>query len=31
MDEVERTRALLTQNNIPAVLVKEVHPSQEMP
>ena len=31
MDEVERTRALLTQNNIPAVLVKEIHPSQEMP
>jgi cell division protein FtsN len=31
MDEVERTRAVLTQNNIPAVLVKEPHPSQEMP
>jgi len=31
MDEVERTRAVLTQNNIPAVLVKETHPSQEMP
>jgi cell division protein FtsN len=31
MAEVERTRAVLAQNNIPAVLVKEVHPSQEMP
>jgi len=31
MDEVESTRAVLSQNNIPAVLVKEVHPSQEMP
>jgi cell division protein FtsN len=31
IDEVERTRAVLTQNNIPAVLVKELAPSQEMP
>jgi cell division protein FtsN len=31
MDEVERTRALLTQNNIPAVLVKELPPTEEMP
>ncbi len=31
MDEVNRVRALLTQNNIPAVLVKEVPPTEEMP
>jgi len=31
LDEVNRTRTLLTQNNIPATLVKEVPTSQEMP
>ena len=31
MDEVNRVRALLTQNNIPAVLVKEVPQTEEMP
>ncbi len=31
MDEVDRTRSLLTQNNIPATLVKEVPPTQETP
>lgn len=31
MDEINRTRALLTQNNIPATLVKEVPTPQEMP
>jgi cell division protein FtsN len=31
MDEVNRTRTLLTQNNIPATLVKEVPTSQETP
>ena len=31
MDEVDRTRELLTQNNIPATLVKEVPPNQEKP
>lgn len=30
-DEINRTRALLTQNNIPATLVKEVPTPQEMP
>lgn len=30
-DETNRTRALLTQNNIPATLVKEVPTPQEMP
>jgi cell division protein FtsN len=31
MDEVNRTRTLLTQNNIPATLVKEVPTTQETP
>jgi cell division protein FtsN len=31
MDEVNRTRSLLTQNNIPATLVKEVPTPQETP
>jgi cell division protein FtsN len=31
MDEVNRTRSLLTQNNIPATLVKEVPPPLEKP
>jgi len=31
MDEVDRTRSLLTQNNIPATLVKEIPPLQETP
>lgn len=31
MDEINRTRALLTQNNIPATLVKEVPTPQELP
>lgn len=31
MDEVNRTRSLLAQNNIPATLVKEVPISQETP
>ncbi len=31
MDEVNRTRSLLTQNNIPATLVKEVPTQQETP
>lgn len=31
MDVVNRTRSLLTQNNIPATLVKEVPTSQETP
>jgi cell division protein FtsN len=31
MPEVEETRALLSENNIPAVLVREVPPTQEMP
>jgi len=31
LDEVNRTRTLLTQNNIPATLVKEVPISQETP
>jgi len=31
MDEINRTRALLTQNNIPATLVKEVPTTQETP
>jgi cell division protein FtsN len=31
MDEINRTRALLTQNNIPATLVKEVPNQQENP
>ncbi len=31
MDEINRTRALLTQNNIPATLVKEVPTQQETP
>jgi cell division protein FtsN len=31
MDEVERTRELLTQNNIPATLVKEIPTNQEKP
>ncbi|MEW5967162.1 MAG: SPOR domain-containing protein [Pseudomonadota bacterium] len=31
MSEVERTRGLLTQNNIPATLVKEVPSTQETP
>jgi cell division protein FtsN len=31
MDEVERTRELLTQNNIPATLVKEIPTHQEKP
>lgn len=31
MDEVNRTRSLLTQNNIPATLVKEVPNPQETP
>lgn len=31
MDVVNRTRSLLTQNNIPATLVKEVPTPQEMP
>lgn len=31
MDEIENTRKLLTQNNIPATLVKEIPPSQETP
>ena len=31
MDDVNRTRTLLTQNNIPATLVKEVPTTQEMP
>lgn len=31
MDEVERTRALLTQNNIPSTLVREVPPPEETP
>ncbi len=31
MDEINRTRTLLTQNNIPATLVKEVPTSQETP
>ena len=31
MDEVDSTRSLLTQNNIPATLVKETSPSQETP
>jgi cell division protein FtsN len=31
MDEVNRTRTLLTQNNIPATLVKEVPTPQETP
>jgi len=31
MDEVNRTRSLLTQNNIPATLVKEIPTLQETP
>lgn len=31
MDEINRTRTLLTQNNIPATLVKEIPPTQETP
>ena len=31
MDEINRTRSLLVQNNIPTTLVKEVPPSQETP
>ena len=31
MDEINRTRSLLTQNNIPATLVKEVPTTQETP
>ena len=31
MDEVDSTRSLLAQNNIPATLVKETPPSQETP
>jgi cell division protein FtsN len=31
MDQVNRTRTLLTQNNIPVTLVKEVPPQQETP
>jgi cell division protein FtsN len=31
LDEVDRTRSLLTQNNIPATLVKEVPNQQETP
>jgi hypothetical protein len=31
MDVVNRTRSLLTQNNIPATLVKEVPTPQETP
>jgi cell division protein FtsN len=31
MDEVNRTRTLLTQNNVPATLVKEVPTTQETP
>lgn len=31
MDEINRTRALLTQNNIPTTLVKEIPATQEMP
>jgi cell division protein FtsN len=31
MDEVDRTRSLLTQNNIPATLVKELPTQQETP
>jgi cell division protein FtsN len=31
IDEVNRTRSLLTQNNIPATLVKELPTSQETP
>ena len=31
LDEVNRTRTLLTQNNIPATLVKEVPTTQETP
>lgn len=31
LDEVDRTRSLLTQNNIPATLVKEVPTPQETP
>lgn len=31
MDEVDRTRSLLTQNNIPATLVKEILTPQESP
>lgn len=31
MDEINRTRTLLTQNNIPATLVKEVPTQQETP
>jgi cell division protein FtsN len=31
LDEVDRTRSLLTQNNIPATLVKEVPTTQETP
>ena len=31
MDEVNRTRSMLTQNNIPATLVKEVPTTQETP
>ena len=31
VDEVNRTRSLLTQNNIPATLVKEVPTTQETP
>ena len=31
MDEVDRTRSLLTQNNIPATLVKEIPTTQETP
>jgi len=31
MDEINRTRTLLTQNNIPATLVKEVPNQQETP
>jgi cell division protein FtsN len=31
LDEVDRTRALLTQNNIPVTLVKEIPTSQEKP
>jgi len=31
LDEINRTRTLLTQNNIPATLVKEVPTSQETP
>jgi len=31
MDEVDRTRSLLTQNNIPVTLVKEIPTQQEKP